>query len=196
MLTKDETIQLAQITRFWFDHLTPEDWFVQADPVDQQIRDQFSHSYHHFKTRNLTDLDLTGDQILAAIILFDQMPRNMFRDSAKAFATDDLALSLCFMALANQHDLSMTDIRKTFLYLPLEHSEDLNNQALSVSLFQQRTKLAPQIDYAVRHEVIIRRFGRFPHRNSILGRTSTPEEIDYLANGGESFGGHKEPESS
>lgn len=187
MLTEDENHRLQKVTDFWFNHLKPKDWFVQSDQVDQDIRDGFSEDYAYFQSLDLDSLDLTGDQILAAIILFDQMPRNMFRASAQAFDTDGLARSLCSMALAGGLDLKMTDIKKSFLYLPLEHSEDLRDQELSVSLFEQRTELAEQIDYAVRHHDIISRFGRFPHRNAVLGRASTPEEDAYLTDGGDSF---------
>ncbi|PCJ33409.1 MAG: hypothetical protein COA93_07805 [Alphaproteobacteria bacterium] len=188
MLTKDEKKYLTQVTEHWFDHLKPEDWFAQSDQIDQGIIDAFSHIYDHFKSKNLIELDLSGDEILAAIILFDQMPRNIFRGHAKAYETDALALSLCFMALANKYDLDMTDIQKSFVYMPLEHSEDMNDQELSVSLFKQRTKLDDQIDYAVRHLTIISKFGRFPHRNKALGRVSTAQEEEFLASGGDNFG--------
>ena len=188
MLTSKENIQLEQVTNFWFNHLKPENWFVQSDDVDQEIRDKFSESYLYFKKRDLDSQELSGDQILAAIILFDQMPRNMFRESAQAFETDALALSLCKMALVSGFDLEMTDIKKSFTYIPLEHSEDMKDQDLCVSLFEQRTDLAEQVDYAGRHHSIISKFGRFPHRNAILGRTSTPEEEKFLASGGETFG--------
>ncbi len=188
MLTSEENDQLEQVINYWFNHLKPENWFVQSDQLDQEISDKFSASYNYFKNHDLDSLDLTGDQILAAIILFDQMPRNMFRDSAQAFATDALALSLCKMALAAGLDLKMTDIRKSFTYIPLEHSEEIKDQELCVSLFQQRTNLAEQVDYAIRHHAIISKFGRFPHRNAILGRISTPEEEEYLTAGGETFG--------
>ncbi len=188
MLTSDEKDQLKQVINFWFNHLKPDDWFTQSDHIDQEIRNKFSDSYNYFKDRDLDSQEITGDQILSAIILFDQMPRNMFRNSAQAFATDALALSLCKMALAGGFDLNMTDIKKAFTYIPLEHSEDMKDQDLCVSLFQQRTELDLQIDYAVRHHAIIRKFGRFPHRNAVLGRLSTPEEKEYLSTGGETFG--------
>lgn len=188
MLDHNENGLLEQIADYWFNHLTPENWFVQSDQLDQEIRDRFSDSYIYFKGHALASLDLSGDQILAAIILFDQMPRNMFRGRAQAFETDALALSLCKMALAGGRDLIMTDIKKSFLYMPLEHSEDRKDQELCVSLFQQRTALAEQVDYAVRHQDIICRFGRFPHRNIVLGRLSTPEEVAFLKTGGNTFG--------
>lgn len=188
MLTKDEKKYLTQVTEYWFDHLKPEDWFAQSDQIDQEITEAFSPVYEYFKGKDLIEPDLSGHEILAAIILFDQMPRNMFRGQAKAFETDPLALSLCFKALANKLDLDMTDIHKSFIYMPLEHSENMNDQELSVSLFKQRTKLDEQTDYAVRHLAIISRFGRFPHRNEALGRVSTPQEEEFLASGVDNFG--------
>lgn len=192
MLTADDNKKLRDVTDYWFHQLTPVDWFRQSDDVDQNIRDKFLTTYDDFKAKDLSEMDLTGEQILAAILLFDQMPRNMFRDSAQAFATDDLALSLCQMALANRHDLEMTDIEKSFTYLPLEHSESLKDQELCVSLFQQRTKLEEQIDYAVRHYNVIKRFDRFPHRNDVLGRSSTAEEVEFLSSGGDNFSAAQE----
>ncbi|MCK5425370.1 MAG: DUF924 domain-containing protein [Emcibacter sp.] len=192
MITSEENDQLIQVSDFWFDHLKPQDWFVQSDQVDQEIINKFSDQYFYFKDRDLDNMDLSGEQILAAIILFDQMPRNMFRDSAQAFETDALALSLCTMALARGLDLKMSDIKKSFTYIPLEHSEGIKDQELCVSLFEQRTELADHIDYAVRHHAIIQKFGRFPHRNAVLGRTSTPEEDEYLITGGETFESIKE----
>ena len=195
MLTNDEINHLEQVIDFWFNRLTSEDWFTQSHKVDQEIITLFSAPYNLFKARNLDQMDLSSDHILAAIILFDQMPRNMFRNHAQSFATDDLALSLAKMALAGGHDLGMTDIQKSFIYLPLEHSENLKDQELCVSLFQQRTDLALQVDYAIRHRDIIQQFDRFPHRNAILGRVSTADEKKYLAEGGETFGTSKGSES-
>jgi len=192
MLTKDEKSNLTKIKDYWFNHLKPEDWFVQSDQIDQDITDKFSHIYTHFKDQDLVEAALSGDEILAAIILLDQIPRNMFRGNAKAFETDPLALSLCFKALANKLDLDMTDIHKSFIYMPLEHSEDMSDQELSVSLFKQRTKLETEIDYAVRHLAIISKFGRFPHRNQALGRISTPEEEEFLVSGGDQFAASKD----
>ena len=128
MLTEDDRHRLEQVIDFWFNHLKPENWFVQSDQIDQDIRDGFSKDYDYFKSRSLDSLELSGEQILAAIILFDQMPRHMFRNSAQAFETDGLTRSLCRMALAGGLDLKMIDIKKYFLYLPLEHSEDIKDQ--------------------------------------------------------------------
>lgn len=188
MLTTKDKKQLDQILDYWFTQLTPDNWFNQNDHVDADIQSRFLEIYSRLKDQKLTEFDLTAQQLLALILLFDQMPRNMFRNSAAAFETDPLAKSLCYLALANKLDLEMSDIQKAFIYLPLEHSEDLKDQELSVSLFQHRTSLAEQTDYAIRHYTIIHKFGRFPHRNKILGRPSTQEEKEFLASGGDNFG--------
>ncbi len=188
MLTENDKNDLERINDYWFHRLTPGQWFAPSDQLDREITDRFLAPYQRLKDMNLPDLELSGRQILAAILLFDQMPRNMFRHSARAFETDPLARALCYQALARKHDLDMNDMWKTFLYMPLEHSENLQDQELCVSLFQQRTQLDEQIDYAVRHHAIIEKFGRFPHRNKVLGRASTAGEQAFLAGGGDTFG--------
>lgn len=187
MLTKKDKKHLEQILDYWFGQLTPEQWFIQDTQVDSHIRDHFLEIYHSLQKKDLLNITFTGKEILPTIILFDQMPRNMFRHSPQAFETDPLARSLCYLALANRLDLDMTDLQKTFIYMPLEHSEDMKDQELCISLFQQRTALPQQIDYAIRHFQIIKEFGRFPHRNKILGRLSTAEEEKFLSTGGDSF---------
>jgi len=196
MLTESDKADLERINDYWFDHLEPRQWFITSAALDRAIRDRFLPAHQRLKDLDLPALDLSGPQILAAILLFDQMPRNMFRNSARAFDTDPLARALCAQALARKYDLAMDDLRRSFIYMPLEHSEDLQDQELCVSLFQQRTQLDEQIDYAVRHHVIIKKFGRFPHRNKLLGRVSTAEEQAFLAGGGETFGVEKAPGDS
>lgn len=196
MLTENDKTHLEQINDYWFHRLTPDQWFAPSDRLDQEITDRFLAPYQRFKDMDLSDPGLSGPQLLAAILLFDQMPRNMFRNSARAFESDPLARALCYQALAQKHDLAMDDKRKSFIYMPLEHSENLQDQELCVSLFQQRTQLDEQIDYAVRHHAIIKKFGRFPHRNKLLGRVSTAEEQAFLAGGGDTFGVEKAPDDS
>ncbi|WP_339862670.1 DUF924 family protein [Paremcibacter congregatus] len=187
MLTPAELTRLAAIYSFWFEELTPQDWFTSSDPLDEQIQSRFMDSYQHFKDMDLAEMDFTAQQVLSLILLLDQMPRNMFRGTPQAFATDAKALELSYAALARRLDLALPDIEKSFIYLPLEHSEDIKDQELCVTLFQQRTTLELQTDYAVRHFKVISRFGRFPHRNAILGRPPTTEEEAYLAEGGDAF---------
>jgi len=114
------------------------------------------------------------------VIALDQFPRNMFRNSPRAFATDTLALSISLQAIAAGWDQQLTQQQRLFLYMPFQHSEDRAVQARSIELFTQ-LGLADNLDYAHRHKNIIDRFGRFPHRNAVLGRQSTTEELQFIA---------------
>ena len=129
--------------------------------------------------------------LLALIVLLDQFPRNLFRNAPRAFATDAQALALAQQALAQGVDAQLMPVARAFIYLPFEHSEDLAMQDRAVALFsalaQHGEAFASYLDYAERHRDVIRRFGRFPHRNAILGRASTPEEIAFLARPGAGF---------
>ena len=122
---------------------------------------------------------------LALIVVLDQFPRNMFRGTARAFATDALALSAAKSALAGAFDRPLLRHERTFIYLPFEHAEDHETQRRSLALFQAGDP--DNMEYARRHYEIIARFGRFPHRNAVLGRESTPKEIEFLKQPGSSF---------
>jgi uncharacterized protein (DUF924 family) len=120
---------------------------------------------------------------LALVILLDQFPRNMFRGDPRAFATDPLAREVATVLVQKGTDRQLLPVERLFVYLPFMHSEDLTHQRQSVALFQQLAQERPYLDslsYAIGHKEIIERFGRFPHRNAILGRLSTPEEIEFL----------------
>ena len=132
------------------------------------------------------------------MIALDQLPRNLFRGTPQAFAYDSAALDLSRWALARKLDKKIHPVEAAFLYLPLEHAEDLALQAECVALFRALAERAPAplrdrfesfLSYGERHHAVIERFGRFPHRNRILGRSSTPEELRYLKGGGEAFSG-------
>ena len=126
---------------------------------------------------------------LALLILLDQMSRNLFRDSAEAFAADPQAHAIASAALARGFDAALTPVELVFVYLPFEHAETLADQDLSVRLFEALAPIegAEVVRYAHRHRDVIRRYGRFPHRNAALGRTCTPEELAYLAEPGAGF---------
>jgi uncharacterized protein (DUF924 family) len=128
---------------------------------------------------------------LALIVLLDQFTRNAFRDTARAFAGDEQALTLARQLVEQGSDKQLTPVERQFAYLPFEHAEDESSQALSVSLFTQllaETGHAPElVDYAERHREVVRRFGRFPHRNALLGRDSTAEERRFLTQRGSRF---------
>lgn len=165
----------AHVLKFWLP-LGPDKWF-QSDPaIDHQIRQNFVGLWA--EKRQLPAATFLADPLtaLAGVILFDQLPRNMFRDDAEQFATDVLALAIASGAVDSNFDDQLAPDERMFLYLPFEHSENLADQNRSVLLFS-RLGNPHYLDYAVRHHDIIERFGRFPHRNRILGRQPRAAEI-------------------
>ncbi|MGI8853201.1 MAG: DUF924 family protein [Methyloceanibacter sp.] len=173
---------IDDILRFWFEELKPKNWFRRDTVVDAAIKVRFGEIYEELKEGVPADW-LTGPEgCLAAILMLDQFPRNMFRDGARAFATDEAALALAKRAIAKGLADKLTPKQRSFLYMPFQHSEDAADQARSVGLY---TALGNplNLDFALRHQAIIARFGRFPHRNAMLGRASTEEEKAFLAKG-------------
>ncbi|MGK2921773.1 MAG: DUF924 family protein [Methyloceanibacter sp.] len=174
------------VIRFWFEELSPDDWYGPPPRVDAEIAARFGETYETLK-EGVPPAWLDDSQgVLAAILVLDQFPRNMFRGSRQAFATDAQALALSKDAIAKGMDMKLPPEQRAFIYLPFQHSEDLNDQDRSLALF---TALGNPInlDFAIRHQEIIARFGRFPHRNEVLGRESTPEEEAFLKQPGSSF---------
>ena len=169
----------AQILRYWFEELQPEAWFRSDARVDAAIRERFGSCYEQL-TQIRPEQLATPSECLAAVIVLDQFPRNMFRGSPRAFATDALALSISQRAIAAGLDRPLTQQQRLFLYMPFQHSEDRAVQTRSIELFTQ-LGLPDNLDYAHRHQDIIDRFGRFPHRNAVLGRESTTEELQFVA---------------
>ncbi|WP_321327657.1 DUF924 family protein [uncultured Parasphingorhabdus sp.] len=157
----------ADILSFWFDELDPEDWWTRSDATDEQIEERFLELWEELKSKTADDFLSSPENALAAVILFDQFPRNMFRDSADAYATDHLAQQIAGQAVDMELDQQLPEDRRPFLYMPFMHAEDLQLQNRSVTLF---TKLGKQQKYANEHRDVIAKFGRFPHRNKILGR--------------------------
>jgi uncharacterized protein (DUF924 family) len=168
----------SEMLHFWFDELGEACWFTKSERTDALIRKRFL-SLHE---RLVTDEGIyctTRHQLLAAIIVLDQFSRNLFRDTPRAFAADPIARRLARSAIARSFDAAMTTEQRCFLYLPFQHSEDRADQALSVELFT-RLGNAEWTDYALKHKAIIDRFGRFPHRNAILNRHSSADEVECL----------------
>ena len=165
----------ADVLKFWF-ALKPEQWW-KADPeLDHRITQQFLKLWAE-KRQLPVDAFLTDPlTAIAAVILFDQFPRNMFRGHADEFSTDHLALAIAKAAVARGLDKELAHDERKFLYMPFEHSENLEDQNQAVLLFSELGD-AEQIDYAKRHRDIIARVGRFPHRNAMLGRAPRPEEL-------------------
>jgi uncharacterized protein (DUF924 family) len=166
-------------------------WFRGGPEADRAIRDRFLGCYERAAAGRLDHWGEAPRPCLALVVVLDQFPRNMFRGAARSFAADDLARQAARRVLARGYDRGLLPVERMFAYLPFMHSEDLADQRLSVELFSGLDDYPGRrqsIDYAVLHLRIVERFGRFPHRNDILGRASTPEEIAYLANGAERFG--------
>lgn len=178
---------IEDVLSFWFTELQPEAWFKRSDVTDQKIRDRFMSVYERLADSGAAPFTpRDGREALAAVIVLDQFPRNMFRGTARAFATDAVARAISKSAISGGFDREFDTNGRLFLYLPLEHSEDLTDQQQSVALIGALgdQRLA---EFAVAHQRIIQRFGRFPHRNVALGRASTAEEVAFLQEPGSSF---------
>ncbi|HVY42490.1 MAG TPA: DUF924 family protein [Hyphomicrobiaceae bacterium] len=174
------------VLHLWFRELEPTAWFTKSRATDRLIVERCL-SIHEKVAQELPPEARREPQVaLAAVIALDQFPRNMFRGTPRAFATDPLALALAKDAVAAGLDRGMVKNERLFLYLPFEHSENLADQHRSVELFATLGD-DELLRHAVAHKAIIERFGRFPHRNSILGRPSTPEEEEFLRQPGSSF---------
>ncbi len=174
------------VLSFWFGPGMSDKWFKPGDAFDREIEMRFGPLYQAAREGGYQDWRLTHKGALALVLVFDQFPRNMFRGTPAAFATDDKALQLAGEAIAKGFDREMNDDERLFLYLPYQHAEDLEVQKRGLELFAQLGR-PENLDYMQRHHDIIARFGRFPHRNAILGRPSTPEELEFLNRPGSSF---------
>jgi uncharacterized protein (DUF924 family) len=178
----DEVVTAARVVAFWRD-AGPSKWFRGGDAFDAECRERFGEAHHAAARREFDGWLATAEGALALLLLLDQIPRNLFRGSGHAFATDGLARHFARLALDAGHDAAFEPALRAFFYLPLEHSEALADQDRSVALFEALGD-ANYRDYAVAHRDVIVRFGRFPHRNAALGRDSTPDEQAWLDAGG------------
>ncbi|MBC8158455.1 MAG: DUF924 domain-containing protein [Alphaproteobacteria bacterium] len=174
------------VLEFWFAESKPEQWYKKDSDFDQVIRDRFGKTHAVAVSGALDHWAETADGYLALIIVLDQFSRNMCRDDPGAFAADPKALALTKMALEKGFVEKATKEQAQFLLMPLMHSESLADQEMSIPLFERHCgeKVA---EFAIRHRNIIARFDRFPHRNAVLSRESTPEEIEFLKTEGSSF---------
>ncbi|RWE29972.1 MAG: DUF924 family protein [Mesorhizobium sp.] len=169
------------VTKFWRD--AGEDaWFEKNDAFDADFRSRFLDLHYAAARRECDDWSGHAEGSLALMILLDQFPRNCFRGTGHMFATDPLAKHFARKAVAAGHDVALEPEVRVFLYLPFEHSEDLADQDRSVELHTARAEF--NLKYALEHRDIIQRFGRFPHRNRMLGRETTAEEKAFLDDGG------------
>ena len=186
MRADGDVAEPMEVVEFWCELLEPEHWFSPPPQLDAHIRNRFAAT-HLALARCVPDAwRETPDARLAAAIVLDQFPRNMYRNTPLAFATDWIALREARLALEAGADAKVAFGRRHFFYLPFEHSEDIADQERSVALFKALGDMN-YLDYAHRHHAVIRDFGRFPHRNAVLGRRSTPAELDYLALPGSGF---------
>lgn len=189
----------AEVFSFWFGGSGEDQsyaarrklWFGKAPDFDRAITDRFRSLTEQAAAGELDGWQRSPQGALALLILLDQFPRNIYRGKPGAFASDLKALAVAKTAIDRGFDQQLEPIQRIFMYLPLEHSEMPANQARSVALFHELAAAAPELqdtlDYAIKHQVVVDRFGRFPHRNEILGRPSTPEESEFLKQPGSSF---------
>jgi len=174
------------ILNFWFTELRPEQWWAKDEKLDEEIKRRFSAIHTQAARCELFDWRMAAKGRLAEIIILDQFSRNIFRDTPQAFANDPLALALAQEALAVDADKALSPTERSFLYLPFMHSESAEIHKMAVMLYGL-PGLEDNLDFELQHQTIINRFGRYPHRNKILGRESTPEEIEFLQQPGSSF---------
>lgn len=182
-ISPETSLEATAILDFWYDEAMRDCWFSSTPQLDALIRERFEAVWRRAAAGEMAGWMGSPGGCLALVILLDQMPLNMFRGKAESFRTEQQAVSVCKHAVAHGFDAQIPADKVAFLYMPLMHSENLDDQNLSVSLFESAA-LAGNLRFAQHHRELIRKFGRFPHRNRILGRASTPEEGVYLASEG------------
>lgn len=175
-----------EILSFWFKEIQPSQWFAKDDEFDQLILRRFAAVHKQATRCELFEWRASAAGRLAEIIVLDQFSRNMFRGSPLSFAYDSLALALSQEAISNGADKALSPVKRSFLYMPFMHSESLAIHEIATELYQMNG-LQGNLDFEIKHKDIIRKFGRYPHRNSILGRESTEEEIAFLKQPGSGF---------
>ena len=174
------------VLNFWFEELMPEQWWLKDESLDKSIIIKFATLYQQASQCELFNWRQTAKGRLAEIIILDQFSRNMFRDSPKSFAQDSLALALAQEAVAIGADNALTAIERSFLYMPFMHSESLLIHLQACRLYKSNG-IESNYQFELKHLAIIERFGRYPHRNKLLGRQSTPQEIEFLTQPDSSF---------
>lgn len=175
-----------QILNFWFEEITPSQWWKKSEEFDQLIRDRFTEVHTKASRCELYDWRGTSKGRLAEIIVLDQFSRNMFRDRPEAFSNDQMALILAQEAVLLGVDQKLEEVERGFIYMPYMHSESLAIHAVVEQLYRDNG-MEKSLEWEIKHKKIIERFGRYPHRNKILGRKSTEEELEFLKQPGSSF---------
>lgn len=176
----------TDVINFWFEEIEPKQRFIKDSEFDETIRSRFAELHSHAAQGLLYAWREHPLDALAEIIVLDQFSRNMFRDSPQAFATDTLALVLAQEAVRKKFDKELDNTKRAFLYMPFMHSESKEIHEIALFLFDQ-PGLEENFNFEIRHKDIIDRFGRYPHRNEILGRESTAEELEFLSQPGSAF---------
>jgi uncharacterized protein (DUF924 family) len=180
-----EPTWVTEVIHYWFEELKPADWFAKNAQIDAQIRGRFSALREQLVANGGLGI-ATPRSILAAVLVLDQFSRNLFRDDPRAYAADAIARRLSRTAIESGDDVAMEKEERYFLYIPFEHSENRDDQALAVSLIRQLGN-AEWTRYATEHQAIIDRFARFPRRNAALNRSTTAQERAYMDEGQGSF---------
>ena len=174
------------ILDFWFEEIEPVSWWKKDDAFDALLVERFSEVHSRACCCELFEWRRKPEGRLAEIIVLDQFSRNMFRDSAQAFANDTMSLTLSQEAITCGADRTLTPVQRSFLYMPFMHSESLEIHEVAVELFRTNG-IQNNLDFEFKHKKIIEKFGRYPHRNKVLGRQSTAEEVEFLTRPGSSF---------
>ena len=179
-------MQAQDILDFWFDPDHRSLWFAKSDEFDAKIRERFQTIHHQAIQAELWSWRKTAEGRLAEILVLDQFSRNLYRDQPQAFAHDSMALMLAQEAISLQLDAQLSPDHRSFLYMPFMHSESKLMHEFALKLFQ-RLGNEINLSFEKKHKVIIDRFGRYPHRNAILGRSSSAEELEFLTQPNSSF---------
>jgi len=167
----------SDVIKYWFSEKSRQHWFSSTPEIDNEIKQRYEQLWINAASGKLNDWQDSPQGCLALIIILDQFPLNMFRDEAKSFQTEELAVEVALKAIDNGYDEILNTEELLFLFMPLMHSENLEHQNMQVKFFE---KYDFNDEYSKHHRDIVKRFGRFPHRNEILGRMSTMVELDYL----------------
>ncbi len=174
-----ESITLQSIIEYWYSDRIKSQWFNSTKELDQEIKINYEDIWEEAIKGKLISWKESAEGCLALVIILDQFPLNMFRGEVKSFSTEAMAIKITKLAIKNDFDKAIDKDKLAFLYMPLMHSENIEDQNLSVNLFKQ-AGLMDNWRFAKHHREIVKNFGRFPHRNKILQRESSRQEIDYL----------------
>ena len=186
-VSNEEAITSKSIIDFWYSDKIKSKWFNSTEKLDKEIKENYEHVWKNAIRGEYKDWENYAEGCLALAIIFDQLPLNMFRGEVESFSTEGMAVRVTKHAVEKGYDKEIDKEQVAFLYMPLMHSENMDDQNLAVSLFE-KAGLIDNWKFAKHHRGIVEKFGRFPHRNEILQRQSSSDEVDYL-NSDEAFTG-------